>query len=114
MPRRKVIAMIGGGTILAAGAAAGGFVVTRSPDKALAAKRYRSIRKCPNITRRFTRCCAPPARRFKCCGGWAMVPKPPRDRPVLYQNARTLTHAAIRRVGFHPTVPPGKVKGMMG
>lgn len=34
--RRKMIAMIGGGTILAAGAATGGFMVTRTPDKALA------------------------------------------------------------------------------
>ncbi len=34
--RRKILGLIGGGTILAASAAAGGFLATRSPDKALA------------------------------------------------------------------------------
>jgi len=36
LSRRKAIALIGGGTILAAGAAGTGFLTTRTPTKALA------------------------------------------------------------------------------
>ena len=34
--RRKTLALIGGGTVVAAGAAVAGFVVTRTPNQALA------------------------------------------------------------------------------